>query len=102
MSEIIKTGNKLQRSRVVQILAEKGKKFTEYIDAGSPIIETIGKYAEIASDIPFLSVLKVFSKLLEEVTQINDPRELGIYACKIAFLDALQIALNSDNLSSPV
>jgi hypothetical protein len=96
------SGNKLQRSKVLTTLSEKGKKFTEYIEAGSPIIETISKYAEIASDIPFLSVLKVFSKLLDEVTQINDPRELGYYACKIAFLDALQIALNSDDFNSPV
>lgn len=93
---------KLQRSNVVTILGEKGKKFTEYVEAGSPIIETIAKYAEIAGDIPFLSVLKVFSKLLEEISTIHDPREIGYYACKIAFLDALQIALNSEDFISPV
>lgn len=95
-------GNKLQRSKIVTALSEKGKKFTEYVEAGSPIIETIAKYAEIAGDIPFLSVLKVFSKLLEEISTINDPRELGYYACKIAFLDALQMALNSEDFISPV
>jgi hypothetical protein len=95
-------GNKLQRSKVLTVLNEKGKKFTEYIDSGSPIIETISKYAEFAGDLPFLSVLKVFSKLLDEVTKINDPRQLGYYACKIAFLDALQMALNSDDFNSPI
>ncbi|MDQ3180485.1 MAG: NACHT domain-containing protein [Acidobacteriota bacterium] len=97
-----KLNKKLQRSKILTILSEKGKRFTEYAEAGSPIIESIGKYAEIVSDIPFLSVLKVFSKLLGEVTKINDPRELGYYACKIAFLDALQIALNSDEFFPPV
>lgn len=94
------SGEGLRRKSVIAKLSEKAKSFTEYFDAAEPTLKTIEEYSQIAGDLPFLSVLKVFSKLLSEVTKISDPEELGYHACKIAFLDALQMALNAEDFIS--
>lgn len=102
MSKQSKSGDKLQRGDILSRLSEKAKSFTDYFENAEPIIESVTKYSEIVGEIPMLSILKVFSKILEDVTKIDDPEELGYHASKIAFLDALQIELNSENFNSPV
>jgi uncharacterized protein YjbI with pentapeptide repeats len=102
MPEKNKSGSQLQRKSFISKLSGKAKSFTEYFEDAEPILEGIQKYSALVGEVPMLSVLKVFSRILSDVTKIDDPEELGYYACKIAFLDAFQIALNSEDFISPV